>query len=88
LSATVPVPPVAQPLRERRHLLGISRAALAVASEVSLAQLGRLEDGVIPKRGITLERVLRTLAELEAGPRTERERARISPGPSQHPAPL
>jgi len=51
-------------LRAERERAGLTRADLAARVDCSLAMLGNLEAGAIPKRSAVLERVYAVLAAL------------------------
>jgi predicted transcriptional regulator len=53
-------------LRAERTRLGISRAQLAGLADCSMAALGNIENGAVPKRSSVLERAFAALAALSA----------------------
>ncbi|MGI8623714.1 MAG: helix-turn-helix domain-containing protein [Solirubrobacteraceae bacterium] len=56
-------------VRSARQAVGLTRAQLAVRADCSLASLGNIEAGVIPRRSAVLERVAAVLApETTEGP--------------------
>jgi transcriptional regulator with XRE-family HTH domain len=57
-------------LRATRKALGMTRAQLAAAAECSIASLGFIEAGAVPRRSQVLDRawrVLDALSEIEPG---------------------
>lgn len=62
LSRAQPTLPVAE-IRKEREAKGLTREQLAVRAKCSVAMLGQIERGVIPRRGIVVSKVLHALQE-------------------------
>jgi predicted transcriptional regulator len=53
--------PALETIRKRREDVHLTRAALAARAEVSLAHLGNIEAGSVPRRSPALGRILAAL---------------------------
>jgi transcriptional regulator with XRE-family HTH domain len=50
-------------IRQERESRGLTREQLAIRAKCSVTMLGQIERGVIPTRGIVVDKVLRALEE-------------------------
>lgn len=69
MATTTSKPPAgdetAAEIGDRRRQIGLTQTALATLAGCSLAFLGNLEHGYVPRRSPTLERILEVLSEQE-----------------------